>query len=122
MERDVPNHVFNKDRIVIGLHRHMTLVGTLQKGIHRGGGRTLSDLYNLLYPDDLRLSPIAGPAPDPYINLTSLIVGAVIAYCSATWAEACNRDLDSQNEITRASVDLTSERALVVHETARAGH
>src|SRR5262249_47738218 len=74
----IANHVFDKDRIVVCLHRHMTLICSLEQSVNGSRCRSLCDINQFFDPDYGRFTGFSWNTTHFDRYLSSLIVSSVV--------------------------------------------
>ena len=88
--RHVAGDVLDERRVLVGLHRHVTLVRALEQRVDRRRRGTFGGIDEILDPHRRAVG-----AHDIDVDVAALVVGAVVADLLAARAEARHRDLDA---------------------------
>ena len=117
----VSDDIFDENRVVVGLHGDMALVGALEEWIDRGGGRFFCNIHEFLDPEEIPRAILFLAGADSDRHISALIMGSVVADFLGAGAEGANGNPHPEEEVVARAVGFPDECAKVVHGCGETG-
>ena len=117
----VSDDIFDENRVVVGLHGDMALVGALEEWIDRGGGRFFCNIHEFLDPEEIPRAILFLAGADSDRHISALIMGSVVADFLGAGAEGANGNPHPEEEVVARAVGFPDECAKVVHGRGETG-
>ena len=117
----VSDDIFHENRIVVCLHGDMALIGALEEGIDRGGGRFFCNIHEFLDPEEIPRAILFLAGADGDRHISALIMGSIVADFLGAGAEGANGNPHPEEEVVARAVGFPDECAKVVHGCGETG-
>ena len=88
--RRVADHIFHENRIVVGLHGDMALIGAFEEWIDRRGGRFFRHIHEFFDPEEVPGAILFLACANGDRDIPALVVGSVVADLLGAGAEGAN--------------------------------
>ena len=119
--RRVADDIFDENRVVVGLHRDMPLIGALEEGIDRGGGRFFRHIHEFLDPEEVPGTILFLAGADGDGDIPALVVSSVVTNFLGAGAEGADWDAHPEQEVVIRAVGFSDKGAEVVHGSGKPG-
>ena len=104
--RDRPGHVLNERRVLVGAHRDVALIGSLEERVDRRGTRAFGDLDQIAEVDMLTVRDQVEADFD--FNCAALVVRAVVTDLATTWAKTRDGNACGERALRAGGPDCPS--------------
>ncbi len=119
--RRVSDDIFDENRVVVGLHGDMALVGALEEWVDRDRSRFFCHIDEFFDPEKIpgAIFFLAGANGDG--DISALIMGSVVTDFLGAGAEGSNGNPHPEKEVVAVAVGIPDEGAEVVHGCGETG-
>ncbi len=112
----VADDIFDENRIVVGLHGDMALIGAFEEWIDRSGGRFFSNIHEFLDPQEVPRTILFLAGADGDRDIPALVVGSVVTNFLGAGTEGSNGNTHAKEEVGARAIGFPNESAKVVHD------
>ena len=117
----VSDDIFHENRVVVGLHGDMALIGAFEEWIDRGGGRFFCHIHEFLDPQEVPSTILFLAGADGDRDIPALVVGSVVTNFLGAGTESANGDAHPEKEVVTRAVGFANKSAEVVHGRGETG-